>query len=930
MDILTQVKNAILAPAQAYNNTHYYQSFEVTPESVSTILGDYAKDAVGWVTSVEGAGTGKDDATVEMDTTTFTDLYDPKTAQLAVETFFADQLFQQYQYFTKNKSQYNILPGLYYSVYRNASQTSDLFFQYPFVDPKLNPVLVTGNSDKFQSLATSVNTTNLSVHDQNSLLLFEWTGFFMTMDSGEYSFDIKSSQKVFCWIGNVALTDFQPSNVMFTNSGAKLTGKFVAAAGIYYPIRIKYACNGIQSSLSIAVSKNGQLVNHGEGLLFTITDTTGQVYEPIQIHYSLSQITPESVSAGLYNLAITKFNVINNYEHNHKLRKALSNFNGNYTSTVIASCNGGGSSSARLELKPSGNLELTNDFTVTNIVLIPQQDTYSRCVGGSKFSSAPQLTMNSVPINQYYTVQETTQSDEATGIRYTAYNFTNFQYSGDNTSSLSSVVQGLQQNPSNNAVINADSVLGNETVTTTISQPLSQPVQVTNLSKLKDCQFKLQLTTTGNLVLSNGNRVLWELFQSSSYSSVASQVQAGIQNAIVNTEWLREYQASKQSGRDMQYLDMGVTLYSSHPLISSNGKCKLTVDNNNNLVLMTTTQINKSRNYTNATDPPNVFYLFNTKGDMKLGKHFLVDTNEQTLQYVPINSDIFNYTNTYKPQVAHPPNTDNVRYLTKKLLNNAECKQLCDNTKGCGYYYTYKGNDGAESCIINTDNSPPMYLPTPVNSTIQQSVLNIRDKVIDSSCNVNGYLPRYNVGISTDQYMSFQSYQVNMTPYTPTRDKEGACGDPTISKNLNIFQGKEPYRAREISSVLEPFVPGYKENACQTLDSSQCVQELTSNIRAISDYSVNIRNDNTKIDELYHKLNNKIGVEYQRLRKQVNENPNYDAIDANGNLLSNKNSMLGAMIQDTKDRMLSENNAYIFANLALATSIVAFLAFTPE
>jgi hypothetical protein len=52
-------------------------------------------------------------------------------------------------------------------------------------------------------------------------------------------------------------------------------------------------------------------------------------------------------------------------------------------------------------------------------------------------------------------------------------------------------------------------------------------------------------------------------------------------------------------------------------------------------------------------------------------------------------------------------------------------------------------------------------------------------------------------------------------------------------------------------------------------------------------------------------------------------------IDKNGNLLNNDNSLLGVMIADTKNRMISQNNMYIFANIALATTIIGFLTFIP-
>jgi hypothetical protein len=356
---------------------------------------------------------------------------------------------------------------------------------------------------------------------------------------------------------------------------------------------------------------------------------------------------------------------------------------------------------------------------------------------------------------------------------------------------------------------------------------------------------------------------------------------------------------------------------------------------------MTTTKINTDRTYTIASDPPQTFYLFSTQGDMKMGRHFLVDNSNHTLQYLPINSNIFNYANTYQPiqKYSYPPNTTNVANLVKQDLNAADCQALCNQTQGCSYYYSYKTHDGATNCIINNDDSNPRFLPSPANSTIRDSTLNIRDKVVDSSCNVNGYLPRYQASISSDQYMSFASYQTNMAAYNPTRDQEGACGDPTISKNLQIFNGKEtfraerikePYKERMFDGKLESFVPGYNANACQSLDSKQCVKELQDNINAINNYSATIKDTNNQINQNYQKLNDKINNQYTKLHNTVNNNPNYDAIDENGNLLSDKNSLLGAMVDDTKNRMLTQNNIYIFANLAAATALVAFLAMSPE
>ena len=921
-DIASQVINFISNPAKAYNSTHFYQSFEVDSKTSTTILGDYTKNALGWITTSEGSGTGKGDASVIMKSV-FNDLYDNLTAQLAVETLYSNQLFLQYNYFINNKQQYNISTGLLSTIYQpslSTSESTQIFFNRPYIDPTINPVIVTGQSDNFVSLATATNTTNISTQAQNSTLFVEWFGFFMTTHSGQYTFQITSSQTAHLWMGDVALVNYNPTNCTSSNSGKNTPVNIVS--GIYYPVRIKYVCNGIQAPFSVSVSQNGQLVSNGTGLFFTITDVYGVPYEPIQIHYALLQNTPESISASLFHVSITEYDITNNQAHNQKLRMALANANGQqYSSTTIATCNGNsnGSLGATLTLNSDGNLSLVTGSSANNIHITTA---YGQCVGGTSFQSTPALTMNNESLNTYYTVNEQNKSDTASGLKYMSYSFDHFNYTGNTSDHIYSVVQNLKQTPSYNAVINSNSILGNETVTNTFTQPLGQPVVVTNLAKVLNCTFILQLAVGGNLIVSNGNGQIWDLFSNTGYTHIANQVQTMMQTAVQNKDWINIYTAKKQAGIDLQYLQVGKSLSAQNPLISSDGKCKLTIDNNNNLVLMTTTAMNSVRTYTLSTDPPNVYYLFSINGDMKLGKHMLVDTSNQTLQYVPINSNILNYMNTYKPSSSQPPNTTNLTHLVKKdNMNKSDCESLCNTTTGCSYYFSYTTNDNVSHCIVNNDDSSPPYLPTPVNTNVKSSILNVRDKEITSNCNVNGYTPTYKSGISSDQFKSYSSYSTNLNPYNPLPNKEGACGDPTISTSMGKFDGN--------GQGKEAFVPGYNSKACQTLNSKQCLQDICGNLAAINKYSSNIQSQNTQINQMYHGLNDKIYNQYANLSKSVNSNEKYDMIDANGNLLNNDKSLLGAMISDTKDRMISQNNMYIFANIALATTIIGFLTFIP-
>jgi len=960
-DIANQVKQYITGPAQAYHKVHYYQSFEVDPPIATAILGDYTQNALGWVTMPEGST----DTAVQMSLLS-DDLYDTQTAQLAAETTYAQALTTQQQMFTNNPSQYVITTGLTGTMYRPTLATVEStqnFFSRPYVDPTQNKTIVSGQSDNFQSLSTAINTTNLGVNDQNSTLFVEWFGYIKvsptTTTAGSYTFSIQSSTQAYLWVGPLALTDFTPKNATSTHTGK--SHPTTLSPNTYVPIRIKYVCNGIQAPFSVTMSQNGQLISHGTNMFFTIHDTQGQPYEPAQIHYALTQTTPEAIAASLFNVYMTNTSLNNNYANNLALRKALSATNGQYATVTIASTNAAGSQAATLTLNNDGNLTLATNFASTRIQVTPTQNTYSTCTGGTAFQGTPTLTMNNVALNPYYTIQESTVADPSSGLNYMSYSFSQFNYTGNTKDAIYSVIHNLQETPSSNAVINAKSLLGNDQVTQTYTQPLGQPVVVTNLDRVATCQFTLQLTTGGNLIISNGKGQVWSLFASSAYTNIAQQVKAMAQNAVQNPDWMNTYTAAIQKGQDLQYLPVGQKLSTNSPLISSDGKFKLTMDTNNNLVLMTTTTMQTTRNYTTPTDPPHTYFLLGTQGKYNLGKHMLVDTSNQVLQPLTIGSNIFNYASSYQPtsKYAYPPSTKLRHHLTPTdNISKEECETLCNDNPRCSHYYSYTTNDGTNHCLVNNDDTSPRYLPTPINGTVQSSTLYVRDKVIDSSCNVNGYTPRYNTGITSDQFMSYNSYSMNPTPYNPTRDQEGACGDPILAKSLATFDGRTlspsptPFKTTESFTsrptpngrsnpnpnsvcdiyglcVAEGFVPGYNPEACQTLNSKTCIADLSANLHAINQYSSNIRDQNTQINQMYHTLNTKMNDQYPQLANLVNNTPMYNVINDDGTITTDDRSLLGAMIADTKHRMMEENNMYIFANIAAATAVLGFLTFSP-
>ena len=925
-DIANLTSKNIVAPAQAYNTTHYYQSFELDIATGSSVLGNYSTNALGWITPTEGSGTGTNSSPVNM-IPLDANLHDTTSAQFAVESFLSSKLYEQDRYFQANLAQYKISPGLYFKVYQstqNTTASNSMFMKTPNADIPTHTVVSKGQSDNLSSFTSAIKTTSFGSQQQTSPLFVEWFGYFMTPTSGNYNFQTTSSQPIKLWFGDTALTNFNETNVTSTNSGKKETVAVVA--GKYYPIRIKYLCTDVQQAFSMSVNCNGQLVSDSRSMLFTIDDSMGNRYEPIQIHYALSQNTADSVDAGLFHVMITAFDIINNSTNNQQLRAAISNSNLLYKSTTIAACNSNNAKGAQLTLGEDGNMTLSNGFTTTNLKINPKGDSFTNCIGGTHFQSPPTITLNNHAVNSYYTVNEDKTVDSKTGLTYTGYAFSGFNYNEANSDPLYTVVQNLQNTPSSNAVLNTDYKLGNESINKTYTQPISQSVKIHNLDKVKMCTFTLNLMVGGNIAITNGNGPVWDLFSDTAYTNISNQIQAMMQSAKQNPEWMNTYTASKQAGKDVQYLNSGESIGSEHALFSSDGKCKLTVDGNNNLVILITTLLDTSRTFTSNADPPNTYYLFSTKGDVKMGRHMLVDTSNRTMQYVPLSSNILNYANTYTNytgKYAHPPNTMDVPGLTKKDgIGATECQSLCNQTDGCNYHYSYVTNDGATHCIVNTNHGSPTYLPSPNHSAVRSSSLYLRDKVIDTSCIVNGYQPKVRTGITSSQFTSYNAYSANMESYNPEPSKEGACGDPNIAQNLAIFNGKA-------AAQVEGFVQGYKADACQTGNSQECIRDISANLAAINAQSATIQNNNTKINQQFHSINDKVYGEYARLYNKVNNNPNYDMANPDGALLNQEHTLLNGMIEDTRNNMISQNTYYIFANIVVTGALLGLLTMIP-
>lgn len=970
-NIVNLVKQKISDPAKAFNDTHFYQSFEMDIYSANNIFSNKPDNGFGTITIPEKSKTQQLEM-VQLDDS----LYDEKSAQYAIESFYTEKLWEQHDYFNENIKSYNITPGLQYQIYDKVMVSPDTtnrawdinYFSKQIRD-NIKPIS-TGTSADLSSLKSA--TAGFSLSSINSNFYIEWFGYFSPKVNAVYSFQINSPDIFNIWVGDVALTNFTQENVCKTNE------KIPMAAGGYYPIRIQYGM-GVTSivqnlKLNLSIFLNGEFLSSGVGYLFSIYDKTNVPYEPIQLHYALTQYTTDAQNSNLYNVYYTKINIVNNSLNNQLLRNLKSSLNTVVNSVIIGQCSTT-DIPCTFYIQEDGNAILNNTSSSVQITHFTSQTAgvnFNYCKGGVDFQSTPVVTLNGYNINQFYVIVREERIDTNTGLSYVNYNFKNFNYTGSTKDPLYSVINGKTDS---NFTLKVNYTLGTQQLTEQYEQSLTKVLDISNLKKVADCTFVLELEQGGDITLRNYNQVIWNLYGDTMNTNSVQKIKQVIPNAIPNPDWVAEYQAAYNQGINLSYLFEGDSLDINTFMYSPDGVCQLAVQGNRLVLNMLTPPI-KGKTYTDNSDPQNTFYLYSAYGDMKFNTNMLVDSSNNTLQYVPIGGNILKYRNEFQNPLSntysYPPFSSNNQLSDGyQLFNNVDlntCKSNCIMNPKCNHFYNYTNQDGSNHCVINLDGKMPKYLPKTADSGVKTSNLYLRKKYIKSDCNINTYQPTYSSNLgTTDQFNSYQNFTFINGVYDPQPSKEGACSVESISQNLNMFQhgsytkstqegfevgGSTTTPPSNVSYTTTPGtygtgtlppsisttnpsyqqIPGFNPNICNSLSKPDCLNDIQTNLSALRNYKTNVESGiNEQIYRNYTKLQNDIFNEFIVKYNEINMNAGYDPIDNAGNLLTQTydKSLLSGMIYDIKQNMLGENTKNILINLLSASIFVAILALAP-
>lgn len=745
---------------------------------------------------------------------------------------------------------------------------------------------------------TIVTTVNTPLNITTFPSSVEWTGFFQSTTSGIYSF--KTIQNAFIWVGDIALVGYTIMNTLKSNNTLNVTAKQL------YPIRIQYTVTNANQLLSSFIQLyQGQTQLDITKYLNTVT-LNGSRWEPVQIFFSL-----QPRQNNLNSIMSTKYDTTNNYTINQSIRKLKTvsqlTYNTRWSVPNITS----------FKFNQNGEIIL-NDSTKLN----PNTNSIT-CIGGTNVSGIL-LTMG----GQIYT------SDQL--------NISNNNNSYIITVPTSSALPDRKNTGKYN--INLQYNIGSNVKNLNFTKASGQTMVINITPVINTCAYTLQLIpNTGDLIVKNVlNPKIWSLR--------AYLKQPFTANTQSNPVWLSEYQSGLANGMDLSILLPNSTILNDGKkyLISSDGKYKLTISQDNTLNLYYCTVYNKT-----VDDPTrNIICLYGIIADPKTGGTFLANNANKTLQSI-VQGPILQYADTYSINstqmgLNYPPVNSTTSYKSFADTNNAKCAIKCNADTNCSSYYsTTVGNK--TNCIINTNRQLNLY-PNQPNSGITNSKLYIRNQKVNGSefSTKSIYSPNKTPQIisadTIDKYMQYQAYTPGNTIGTECT-QEGAWRDSSILTSYNSYMGGTPTIVT--SACKENFTGNlYTRKPIGLWDDMSscdgtggvsssnvvnCKSQLSTNILDLSNnYLPNYLDNVNDISQNYYDISRNKIIYDGLFANYGTVGSKYDVIDNSGNLtFNNNNPMNGTMnlkdiqLSDANDNLMQQNLMYITGVITSATLIIA-------
>jgi len=393
--------------------------------------------------------------------------------------------------------------------------------------------------------------------------------------------------------------------------------------------------------------------------------------------------------------------------------------------------------------------------------------------------------------------------------------------------------------------------------------------------------------------------------------------------------------------------------YQINPIISDNGVYRLEVNHLGNLVIRMyidkpfrkTIENGDVAYYTKDAQQGRGqdFYPYSVSIDPKMDKSFLSMNYPgkdgkliQTMSYVSPEHPDFKPSTNYETVENVYSNTE---ALDGKVFSNsdvsASCKKLCDATANCKSYNIVSSKNPSfkdkNLCLLRNkkvDNMVPIDSNSPGMNFTSNLYIKKNEPMFMNN-DVRQTVPFH----STADYVSYNSFNVDMNPYTTGL---GKYYDDLVKERNLLYQGKEGLSNMDSTSNLE-YLPtkqfhqiygnnGSPNNVKDAIQKTQ-IQPSMQNATAYESQLYTINSNYYSLDNSIQTITNKNGT---GVRDVMMKDSKYDF---SGNVFQYDHPVstkTDGLLEDIHTMTMYENSIYILGAITSATLLVGAIVMSNE
>ena len=363
-------------------------------------------------------------------------------------------------------------------------------------------------------------------------------------------------------------------------------------------------------------------------------------------------------------------------------------------------------------------------------------------------------------------------------------------------------------------------------------------------------------------------------------------------------------------------------------LISENGKFKLEMTENGNLVIKASLMgcsgsASDGTKYTTSNDNllGKNYYLYQAEAHMKMDKTFLAyaKDNVRELKRINMNGVDMKKGKSYTQYDNYAPSkTDNAVTVD----NVAACNAKCTGDNNCDYYYSYVTDDGKNNCKTGTNNGLNPFVPIQPNSGIKSSQLYIRSKDMNlPSDDVRNTMPMK----TTSDYANYAAYKVSPALYE--------LGSSEIMQKIQTAADRQDKIMNGTNDKIKR-TEGFNDRGYTTsdvLNAKYAVQptpdglataiqkqQITPLTQMAGDYNALMANINSE----YNTIGTNVSAATS-LRDNLKNNVRAGYLDNNYDMMPHAKRVEDVRLDDINELISQTNTTYTLATITAMTIIIA-------